>query len=178
MEPPTQGEIWFLGRKVADPKTRASDLRKLRSCHIGFVFQKANLLPFLTALENVEVANVVAGLGLSVARRRACELLEELGLAHRMDAYPQTLSGGEQQRVALARAIANQPMLLLADEPTAALDSDRRNQVMGLLGNLAHNEGVTVCVVTHDLRTAALFDRIVEISDGEIVDRPPLNRGV
>ncbi|WP_051335632.1 ABC transporter ATP-binding protein [Methylocapsa acidiphila] len=172
VEPPTQGEIWFLGRKVADPRTRSGELRKLRGRHIGFVFQKANLLPFLTAAENVQVASAAVGRGGSDARRRACELLEELGLAHRLDAYPQTLSGGEQQRVALARAIANRPTLLLADEPTAALDSDRRGQVMGLLSGLARDEGVTVCVVTHDVRAISFFDKIVEISDGEIAGTP------
>ncbi|WOJ88124.1 ABC transporter ATP-binding protein [Methylocapsa polymorpha] len=169
VEPPTHGEIRLLGRKVADPKTSAADLRKLRRHHIGFVFQKANLLPFLTALENVQLAHEVAKLHGSQARKRACELLDELGMAHKINAYPQTLSGGEQQRVALARAIANRPALLLADEPTAALDGDRRRQVMGLLSNLARNEGVTVCVVTHDVRATSVFDRIIEISDGEII---------
>lgn len=172
VESPTEGEIWFNGKKAADPKTRGRDLRRLRSRHIGFVFQKANLLPFLTAAENVQVASVAVGLGGSGARRRACELLAELGLAHRLNSYPQTLSGGEQQRVALARAIANRPTLLLADEPTAALDGERRQQVMGLLSNLARNDGVTVCVVTHDLRATSLFDRVVEICDGEIIGAP------
>ena len=142
--------------------------RRVRQRHIGFVFQKPNLLPFLTALENVLVAMEIAGTSGPAARARAAELLELLGLSHRLHAYPRTLSGGEEQRVAMARALANRPSLLLADEPTAALDSRRRTQVLNLLAELSRRDGVTVCIVTHDTRSIEMFDRIIELSDGRI----------
>lgn len=171
VEPPTRGEIWFDGLRAADPTTGVRELRTLRRQNIGFVFQKSHLLPFLTALENVQLPLHVNGTRKAEARRRAYELLAELGLEDRVDMHPHTLSGGEQQRVSLARALSNRPSLLLADEPTSALDGPRRQQIMEMLSNLSRKEGVTVCVVTHDVRSNGFFDRIVELSDGEIVRR-------
>jgi putative ABC transport system ATP-binding protein len=110
----------------------------------------------------------VNGTPAAEARRRAIQLLDEFDMSHRADVYPQTLSGGEQQRVALARALSNRPSLVLADEPTAALDGMRPMQVMDMLRDLSRNDGVTVCVVTHDIRSNELFDRVIEISDGSI----------
>jgi putative ABC transport system ATP-binding protein len=144
------------------------DLRAFRRQHLGFVFQKANLIPFLNARENVQVALEVNDVPARAARQRAMELLEYLGVGHRADNLPDALSGGEQQRVAVARALANQPSLILADEPTAALDSQRGRQVMELFAKVAHEQHAAVIVVTHDARALDIFDRIVEMEDGRL----------
>jgi putative ABC transport system ATP-binding protein len=128
------------------------------------VFQKANLVSFLTARENVEVVCEFGGR--ASPRKRAMELLGYLGVGHRADAYPDTLSGGEQQRIAIARALANAPSLILADEPTAALDSVRGRMVMDLFRRVAHEQGAAVLVVTHDHRALDVFDAIYEMEDG------------
>jgi putative ABC transport system ATP-binding protein len=130
------------------------------------VFQKANLIPFLTALENVRLALEINGVGARAARARARELLEYLGVSDRMTNLPYMLSGGQQQRVAVARALANSPSLVLADEPTAALDSIRGRQVMELFRKVAHEQGSGVLVVTHDHRSLDVFDRTLEMEDG------------
>jgi putative ABC transport system ATP-binding protein len=130
------------------------------------VFQKANLVSFLNARENVQIACEIGG---TVApRHRALELLDYLGVGHRADAFPETLSGGEQQRVAIARALANRPSLILADEPTAALDKARGRNVMELFARVAHEQGAAVLVVTHDHRALDLFDVTYEMEDGRI----------
>lgn len=144
------------------------DLRSFRRKHLGFVFQKANLIPFLTAVENVQVAMEINDTPPRSARRRAMELLDYLGVAQRADNRPDALSGGQQQRVAVARALANQPSLILADEPTAALDSQRGRQVMELFRKVAHERGAGVIVVTHDHRALDVFDRILEMEDGQL----------
>jgi ABC-type lipoprotein export system ATPase subunit len=150
-----------------------ADLAQLRRRHLGFVFQKANLTSFLTARENVEIACEFGGK--TDGRRRARELLDYLEVAHREHAYPEMLSGGEQQRVAIARALANEPSLILADEPTAALDSVRSRSVMELFRKVAHDRGAAVLVVTHDHRALDVFDVLYEMEDGRI--RPdPLHR--
>jgi putative ABC transport system ATP-binding protein len=133
---------------------------------LGFVFQKANLTSFLTARENVEIACELSGR--PHGRRRATELLGYLDVAHRQDAFPEMLSGGEQQRVAIARALANEPFLILADEPTAALDSTRSRVVMELFRKVAHERGAAVLVVTHDHRALDVFDVLYEMEDGRI----------
>lgn len=170
---PERGRIWMGGRLVVEDGRALADLAAVRRTSIGFVFQKANLIPFLTARENVLLAlqlNDVVG---RVADARARELLGYLGLGDRGDHHPEQLSGGQQQRVAIARALANRPPLLLADEPTAALDSHRGRDVMELFKRIAHEQGAAVVVVTHDHRTLDVFDTIHEMEDGVLTRRPP-----
>jgi putative ABC transport system ATP-binding protein len=168
VNPPTSGRIMMAGRTVVEDGRFAVDVCSFRRRHMGFVFQKANLIPFLTARENVQVAMEINGHSPRRAKRRAMELLDYLGVANRADYYPKTLSGGEQQRVAVARALANQPDLILADEPTAALDSVRGRQVMELFRKVAHERQAGVIVVTHDHRALDVFDRALEMEDGLI----------
>jgi putative ABC transport system ATP-binding protein len=170
LEPPTQGQILFSGTVISDPKTQLNRLRDLRRKEIGFVFQKGQLIPFLTAVENVQVALEINDTASHVARKRAGELLNQFGLADRQDNYPAQLSGGEQQRVSIARALANEPAVILADEPTAALDGPRGHQVMTLFRELADKYNVAVCVVTHDPRWSMFFDRVVRLSDGRLTE--------
>jgi len=141
---------------VYDGKWLRADLRGLRLEKIGFIFQSHNLLPFLNAWENVAVARILAGAGPAQAKGRALELLTYLGIERRQDAMPGELSGGEAQRVAIARALANDPRIILADEPTAALDSQRAGAVMDLLRKVATERRTAVIVVTHDEK---IFDR-------------------
>lgn len=174
INPPTSGRIEFGGAPVMDADRPLVDLRSFRRKHLGFVFQKANLIPFLTAVENVQVAMEINDMPPRSARRRALELLDYLGVAQRADNRPDALSGGQQQRVAVARALANQPSLILADEPTAALDSHRGRQVMELFRKVAHERGAGVIVVTHDHRALDVFDRILEMEDGQLRPGPGL----
>ena len=172
INPPTSGQVAINGTPVLDGSKALVDLRAFRRQHLGFVFQKANLIPFLTALENVQIALEVNDTAPKAARQRALELLDYLGVAERANNLPVALSGGEQQRVAVARALANNPSLILADEPTAALDSQRGRQVMELFAKVAHERNAGVLVVTHDHRTLDVFDRIVDVEDGGITERP------
>lgn len=165
---PTSGQILIGGQPVLDGPRPLVDLRAFRRQHIGFVFQKSNLIPFLSARENVQVAMEINDVPVREARRRAMALLEELGVADRADNNPAMLSGGQQQRVAVARALANRPSIILADEPTAALDSVRGRQVMALFRTVAHQHGAGVIVVTHDHRALDVFDTIYEMEDGLI----------
>jgi putative ABC transport system ATP-binding protein len=169
---PTAGRIVMGGEAVVEDGGFVVDVLTYRRTHMGFVFQKANLIPFLTAAENVRVAMEINDQSPRAARRRAKELLDYLGVADRADAYPNTLSGGEQQRVAVARALANSPSLILADEPTAALDSVRGRQVMELFRKVAHEQQAAVMVVTHDHRALDVFDRALEMEDGLIRGNP------
>lgn len=166
INPPTSGQILIGGTLVMEGPVPAVNLRTFRRKHIGYVFQKSNLIPFLSARENVQVALELNGASPRQARRRACALLAELGVAERADNRPSMLSGGQQQRVAVARALANAPSVILADEPTAALDSHRGRQVMELFRGVAHEHGAGVIVVTHDHRTLEVFDTIYEMEDG------------
>lgn len=168
INPPTSGQILIGGTLVLDGPAAAVNLRTFRRKQIGYVFQKSNLIPFLSARENVQVALELNGSAARQARRRALELLGELGVADRADNKPSMLSGGQQQRVAVARALANEPSVILADEPTAALDSHRGRQVMELFQRVAHEHGAGVIVVTHDHRTLEVFDTIYEMEDGTI----------
>ncbi len=168
INPPTSGQIRIDGQLVMDGPHAKVHLRSFRRRHIGFVFQKSNLIPFLSAIENVQVALELNGESPRAARRRARELLEYLGVADRSGNYPSMLSGGQQQRVAVARALANRPSVILADEPTAALDSHRGRQVMELFAKVAHERGAGVIVVTHDQRSLDVFDTIYEMEDGVI----------
>jgi putative ABC transport system ATP-binding protein len=175
INPPTSGRIYLGGELVMDAAKPKVDLRSFRRRHLGFVFQKANLIPFLSALENVQVALEINATPPAVARCRALELLAYLGVADRANNLPAALSGGQQQRVAVARALANEPGLILADEPTAALDSQRGRQVMELFRRVAHERGAAVLVVTHDHRSLDVFDRSYEMEDGRLlVEAKPL----
>jgi len=168
INPPTSGKIMIGGELVMEGDRALVDVRAYRRQHLGFVFQKANLIPFLNAAENVAVAMEINDFEPRAARNRAMELLDYLGVADRGNNYPDQLSGGQQQRVAVARALANQPSLILADEPTAALDSHRGRQVMELFRKVAHERGSAVIVVTHDHRSLDVFDRTYEMEDGEL----------
>ena len=162
----TSGKLKIGTDLVTDGPVAKVDLRSYRRRFIGYVLQKANLIPFLTALENVQLALEINDVSARIARARALELLQYLGVDHRVHNLPHMLSGGEQQRVAVARALANRPRLVLADEPTAALDSVRGRQVMELFRSVAHEHGTTVLVATHDHRALDVFDRILEMEDG------------
>ncbi len=165
---PTAGRIRIGGELVVDGPKAHMDLRAFRRRHIGFVFQKSNLIPFLSAIENVQIALEINNWSKAASRKRAMSLLDYLGVADRANHSPSTLSGGQQQRVAVARALANQPSIILADEPTAALDSHLGRQVMELFGKLAHENGTGVVVVTHDQRSLDVFDSVYEMEDGMI----------
>jgi len=169
VNPPTSGRIALDGVSVLDGQHALANLRTLRRQRLGFVFQKANLIPFLTALENVQLACEINDTAPRPARERAMELLEYLGVADRAGNLPAMMSGGQQQRVAVARALANNPSLILADEPTAALDGRRGRQVMELFRKVAHEQGAAVIVVTHDHRALDVFDRTLEMEDGLLI---------
>ncbi len=166
VSPAERGEVFFDGRLVIKDGEPFADLALLRRQHLGFVFQKANLTSFLDARENVEIACELGGK--TDGRRRARDLLRYLEVDNRERSYPEMLSGGEQQRVAIARALANDPSLILADEPTAALDSSRSRSVMELFRKVAHERDAAVLVVTHDHRALDVFDVLYEMEDGRI----------
>jgi len=166
---PTHGKVILSGTTVADEGWLPGlDLKRLRREKLGFIFQAHNLIPFLSALENVMIALEINHLGKREAKARATELLEALNLGQRLHSYPAALSGGEAQRVAIARALANRPKVILADEPTAALDTDNGKNVMTLLKKLAVENHSAILVVTHDHRMVEGFDRIFQVSDGRI----------
>lgn len=169
---PTSGQVSINGQLIVDGTHPQTDLRRFRRRHIGFVFQKANLIPFLSAVENVQIAMELNGVGNRAAHNRASDLLKYLGVVERAQDMPARLSGGEQQRVAVARALANNPDVLLADEPTASLDSQRGRQVMELFAKVAHEQNAGVIVVTHDHRCLDVFDTIYELEDGVLREQP------
>lgn len=171
INPPTSGRISIRGQLVLEGDAPQTNLRSFRRRYIGFVFQKSNLIPFLSAVENVQIALELNGEPKGSARRRALELMDYLGVADRADNLPSMLSGGQQQRVAVARALANRPSVILADEPTAALDSRRGRQVMELFAKVAHEQGAGVIVVTHDHRALDVFDTIYEMEDGRMEEQ-------
>ena len=168
IRPPDDGRIMIGGQVVFEKEKPQVDLRTFRRQHLGFVFQKANLIPFLTAEENVRLAMEINDHPAAAAKQRTTELLEYLGVSERANHLPKKLSGGEQQRVAVARALANRPSLILADEPTAALDSERGRQVMELFRKVAHEQNAGVIVVTHDHRALDVFDRTLKMEDGRL----------
>lgn len=173
----TSGELHLAGHQAVG--LSSEDLAEIRRLHIGFVFQSYNLFPTLTALENVLVALDVRDARSADPMETAAEALKAVGLGHRMHAYPSKLSGGEKQRVAIARSLAGRPSVVLADEPTAALDSENGKAVMELLKEVAKDPTRAVMAVTHDHRTLHYADRIITIEDGRIVgdDRSPNNGG-
>jgi len=171
LEPVTSGEIWLQGQRV-DRLSQAA-WAKLRRRHVGFVFQFFNLVSNMTVADNVELSALLSGATRRQAAQRREQLLAELGLTGKANAAPARLSGGEQQRVALARALANQPTLLLADEPTGNLDSSNTADVLRLLGRL-NGRGQSILLVTHDARAASLADRVIHLFDGMVADDAPL----
>ncbi|MDA8161494.1 MAG: ABC transporter ATP-binding protein [Desulfobacteraceae bacterium] len=169
---PTTGYIVINGHEIYKDGWTDVDMRRFRRENIGFIFQSHNLIPFLTATDNVALVMTLNGVSDREARRRSHELLDYLEIGHRADALPALLSGGEQQRVAIARALANEPVLILADEPTAALDTDRGRKVMALLKKIAGERNSAVITVTHDHRMIEGFDTVCELSDGRFVKKP------
>ncbi|MFA5539798.1 MAG: ABC transporter ATP-binding protein [Gemmobacter sp.] len=165
---PSAGRVVLDGETVFDGKWLRRDLRRLRLDKIGFIFQSHNLLPFLTAEENVAVVLNLAGWPAEQGRARARELLDHLEVGHRAGAGPAHLSGGEAQRVAIARALANRPRIILADEPTAALDGTRAGLVMDLLRRLAAEQEACIVIVTHDEKIFDRFDRLIHLRDGRL----------
>ena len=163
---PTAGRIVLNGETVYDDGWKIDDVRALRRDKIGFVFQAAYLIPFLSVLDNVALLPMLAGKTNEFSRQRAMELLTTLEVEHRAHAKPSQLSGGEQQRVAIARAMANQPPFILADEPTAPLDSERSLIVMKLLARLAQQFNTAIMVVTHDDIIIPRFKRLYRLRDG------------
>jgi putative ABC transport system ATP-binding protein len=166
LDRPTEGEVLFEGRDLA--RLRDGELTRLRLGTIGFVFQQFNLIPTLTAAQNVEAALAPRGLGGRRRRERARSLLAAVGLELRGDHLPSQLSGGEQQRVAIARALANEPSVVLADEPTGNLDTATGEEIVELLRALSDERGQTVVLVTHDASVAAQAPRVVRMEDGRI----------
>ena len=162
----SSGSVHVAGREVVGLNEK--DLPALRLEHIGFVFQGFNLFPTLTAGENVELMLDLKGVSTAKAKKRAEELLEQVGLAEKYASFPADLSGGQKQRVAIARALAGDPGIILADEPTAALDSHTGQTVMEMMSDLAHKRGRAVVIVTHDSRVLHFADRIVRIEDGAV----------
>jgi putative ABC transport system ATP-binding protein len=167
---PSGGSMSLDGEVVFDGKWLRHDLRRLRLEKIGFIFQFHNLLPFLNAIDNVALVLQLAGYEPADARKRAVDLLDYLEVGRRKHAFPAKLSGGEAQRVAIARALANRPRIILADEPTAALDSKRAQIVMDLLRKLAVDQNAAVIAVTHDEKICDRFDRMFMLRDGRLDD--------
>jgi ABC-type lipoprotein export system ATPase subunit len=166
LDQPTAGEVSVAGQNLA----RLKNVDEFRASTVGFVFQLHNLLPTLTAQENVEVPMQGRPIGARERKERARHLLERVGLSDRAHHLPNQLSGGQRQRIAIARALANRPALILADEPTGALDSNSGQEILSLLGELNRSEGATIAVVTHDPRVAQATQRILRMHDGRIVE--------
>jgi putative ABC transport system ATP-binding protein len=171
LDRPTSGEVWLAGRRIDGLSERK--LARLRRSVVGFVFQAFQLMDELTAQENVELPALLAGRTPRLARRRAAELLDSVGLADRAAHLPAALSGGQRQRVAIARALANDPLVVLADEPTGNLDSAATLDVLKLFKQLRAG-GQTLVIVTHDERVAATADRLITMRDGAFVDETHL----
>jgi ABC-type lipoprotein export system ATPase subunit len=174
LDRPTAGEIWLAGRRVDQLTERA--LARMRCDAVGFVFQAFHLMDELTAVENVELPALLAGRSPRGARRLAVDLLERVGLGDRTTFLPAALSGGQRQRVAIARALANEPAVVLADEPTGNLDSAATLEVLRLFESL-HTAGQTLVIVTHDARMAATADRMISMRDGAFIDETRLTGG-
>ncbi len=173
LDTPTEGEYFLDGIPVADMKER--ELSYVRNNIIGFIFQGFNLIPTMSAQENVELPLVYRGINKSERCRIAQSALEKVGLGERISHKPNELSGGQQQRVAIARAVAAKPKLILADEPTGNLDSRSGSEIMDILTSL-HKDGATIVLITHDNKVAAMAQRCIRISDGRIYDNEELFR--
>jgi len=174
LDRPSAGEIWLAGQRIDQMSERG--MAALRRDAVGFVFQAFHLMDELTAVENIELPVLLAGRSPRAARRRATELLRQVGLGDRARHLPSELSGGQRQRVAIARALANEPLIVLADEPTGNLDSEATLDVLRLFDSL-HQAGQTLVIVTHDARIAATADRLISMRDGSFVDDTRLTGG-
>ena len=174
LDRPTGGELWLAGRRIDNVGEKS--LARMRRSDVGFVFQAFHLMEELTAVENVELPALLLGRSPRAARRRAADLLERVGLADRASFLPSALSGGQRQRVAIARALSNEPLVVLADEPTGNLDSAATVDVLRLFDSL-HEAGQTLLIVTHDTRIAATADRLISMRDGAFVDETRLTGG-
>jgi putative ABC transport system ATP-binding protein len=174
LDRPSGGELWLAERRLDQMGEKA--LARLRRTDVGFVFQAFHLMDELTAVENVELPALLAGRSARAARRRATDLLERVGLADRASFLPSALSGGQRQRAAIARALANEPLVVFADEPTGNLDSAATLDVLRLFESL-HEAGQTLVIVTHDARIAATADRLISMRDGAFIDETRLAGG-
>jgi ABC-type lipoprotein export system ATPase subunit len=174
LDRPDAGQLWIAGRRIDGMTERG--LAAIRRDAVGFVFQAFHLMEELTAVENVELPALLAGRSPRAARRRAGELLDRVGMAGRARHLPSELSGGQRQRVAIARALANEPLIVLADEPTGNLDSEASLDVLRVFDSL-HQAGQTLVIVTHDSRIAATADRMISMRDGTFVDETKLTGG-
>lgn len=165
---PSQGEVKLAGDDISN--LNQAQRTRLRLERIGFIFQASNLISFLTGDEQLQFIGNLLGLSEEDSRQRSNRLLEELGMAKRADHYPEEMSGGERQRIAIARALMNEPQIILADEPTASLDTQRAQQVVKLLADEVHQRDTAGILVTHDERLLDVCDRVLRITDGEVVE--------
>ncbi|MEO6124133.1 MAG: ABC transporter ATP-binding protein, partial [Ilumatobacteraceae bacterium] len=168
LDVPDEGEVWVAGQSLRGQD--ANDLARMRRTHVGIVFQFFNLLEGMTVQENVVMPAMIAGIKRKAAETRARDLLDLLGLPDKAKAAPATLSGGQRQRLAIARALANRPTVLLADEPTGALDSDGGEEILELFRRLHVDNGQTIVLITHDQPVADAASRLVRMRDGRVVD--------
>ncbi len=169
LDRPTEGAVYFMDREISGlPEHERNEIRRR---HMGLIFQSFALVPLMSAYENVEFGLRIAGIGASEYRHRTEEVLDFVGLRKRMKHRPYELSGGEQQRVAIARALAHKPQLILADEPTAELDSKMGLQIMKLFKDLVQREGITIIMTTHDPAIMEIVDQVYALEDGQIVDQ-------
>ena len=172
LDVPTSGAYYLHGRNVAE--LSLNELADVRNSQLGFVFQGFNLLKRVTALDNVALPLLYAGVGKRKRRERAQELLTQIGLGKYGQSLPNRMSGGQQQRVAIARALANSPKVILADEPTGNLDSETSNEIMGVLSRLNREQGLTIILVTHELDVANFANRLIRFKDGVVVHDGPV----
>ena len=168
---PDAGEVLFNGRSIGDLSAR--DGTRFRRSELGFVLQQFHLIPCMPAIDNAALKLVAEGMGRRAARKQAAGWLDRVGLAERRNHPPERLSTGERQRVAIARALANRPGLVLADEPTGNLDTGRAQEILAMLADISHREGVAVLLVTHDPEAAAFADRVRTLRDGKLIDGAP-----
>ncbi|MFX1466289.1 MAG: ABC transporter ATP-binding protein [Promethearchaeota archaeon] len=174
LDNPTSGQVFINGHDIS--KMSDSSLTELRAREIGFIFQFYNLVPVLTALENVELPMMVTGINEKEGKKRAIELLEMVGLGDRLHHRPDELSGGQRQRVSIARALANNPSIVLADEPTGDVDTKTGDEILDIMHHLNKNMGVTMIVITHDPAVSEHCDRLIRIIDGQIATDKPTAR--
>ena len=166
LDKPTEGEVFMDGQRFGD--LNSSQMAWVRCHKVGYIFQSFNLIPSMTALENVAIARIFSGRTPPEARRDASEVLDQVGLGHRLHHTPAELSGGQQQRVAIARAMVNKPEVILADEPTGNLDLRTGEEIINLLGKLQKDKNITVITATHDMKMLAASDVVVWIRDGQV----------
>jgi len=166
LDKPTEGEVFMDGQRFGD--LNSSQMAWVRCHKVGYIFQSFNLIPSMTALENVSIARIFSGLTPSEARKDATAVLEQVGLGHRLHHIPAELSGGQQQRVAIARALVNRPEVILADEPTGNLDLRTGEEIINLLGKMQKEMNITVITATHDMKMLSASDVVVWIQDGQV----------